>query len=76
MAEIIVVSHIRRNTTTQNTANLVRYMGTREGAVRAPAAEKPALATVRQQRLIKDLLQADGEAKKYSGYRLSSAELS
>ena len=68
MAEIIVVSHIRRNTTTQNTANLVRYMGTREGAVRAPAAEKPAPATVRQQRLIKDLLQANGEAKKYLEY--------
>ena len=68
MAEIIVVSHIRRNTSKQNIANLVRYMGTREGAVRAPSAEKPAPATVRQQRLIKDLLQADGEAKKYSEY--------
>ena len=44
-------------------------MGTREGAEHVPAAEKPGPSTVRQQRLIKDLLKAEPDAEKYLEYR-------
>ena len=69
MAKLIVVSHVTRNTPKQNAANLVRYMGTREGAEHVPVMEKPGPATVRQQRLIKDLLKAEPDAKNDSEYR-------
>ena len=69
MAKLIVVSHVTRNTPKQNAANLVRYMGTREGAEHVPVMEKPGPVTVRQQRLIKDLLKAEPDAKNYSEYR-------
>lgn len=69
MAKIIVTSRYIRNTPKRNAANLVKYMGTREGVERVPSAEKPAPATVRQQRLIKDLLKADADARNYLEYR-------
>ena len=69
MAKLIVVSHVTHNTPKQNAANLVRYMGTREGAEHVPVMEKPGPATVRQQRLIKDLLKAEPDAKNYLEYR-------
>ena len=69
MAKLIMTSRYLRNTPKRNAANLVRYMGTREGVERVPAAEKLAPATVRQQRLIKDLLKADADAKNYLEYR-------
>ena len=69
MAKLIMTSRYLRNTPKRNAANLVRYMGTREGVERVPAAEKPAPATVRQQRLIKDLLKADADAKNFLEYR-------
>ena len=69
MAKIIVTSRYIRNSPKQNAGNLVKYMGTREGVERVPSPEKPAPATVRQQRLIKDLLKADADAKNYLEYR-------
>ena len=69
MAKIIVTSRFIRNSPKQNAGNLVKYMGTREGVERVPSPEKPAPATVRQQRLIKDLLKADADAKNYLEYR-------
>ncbi|MBR4655466.1 MAG: hypothetical protein IKO68_02560 [Oscillospiraceae bacterium] len=69
MAKIIVTSRFLRNSPKQNAGNLVKYMGTREGVEHVPSPEKPAPATVRQQRLIKDLLKADADAKNYLEYR-------
>ena len=69
MAKIIVTSRFLRNTPHRNAANLVKYMGTREGVERVPSAEKPTPATVRQQRLIKDLIKADADARNYLEYR-------
>lgn len=69
MAKIIVTSRFIRNSPKQNAGNLVKYMGTREGVEHVPSPEKPAPATVRQQRLIKDLLKDDADAKDYLEYR-------
>ena len=69
MAKLIMTSRYLRNTPKRNAANLVRYMGTREGVERISVAEKPAPATVRQQRLIKDLLKAGADARYYLEYR-------
>ena len=69
MAKLIITSRYIRNTPKRSAANLVKYMGTREGVERLPSAEKPAPVTVRQQRLIKALLKADPEAKNYLEYR-------
>ena len=63
MAKIIVSSRYVRNTPKRSAANLVRYMGTREGVEKVPVGIEDGPATVRQQRLIKDLLKTDADAK-------------
>ena len=69
MAKFILVSHVVRNTPKRNASNLVRYMGTREGVEKLPPGKDDGDATVRQQRLIKNLIKADPDAKKYLEYR-------
>ena len=69
MAGFILVSHVVRNTPKNNAANLVRYMGTREGVEKLPPGKDDGDATVRQQRLIKSLIETDPDSKKYLEYR-------
>ncbi len=69
MADYILVSHVVRNTPKNNAANLVRYMGTREGVEKLPPGKDDGDATVRQQRLIKSLIETDPDSKKYLEYR-------
>ena len=56
MPKLIVTSRYMRNTPKRNAANLVRYMGTREGVEKVEQGIDHAPATVRQQRLIKEIL--------------------
>ena len=69
MAKIIVSSRYVRNTPKRSAANLVRYMGTREGVEKVPVGIEDGPATVRQQRLIKDLLETDADAKNTFEYQ-------
>lgn len=69
MAKIIVSSRYVRNTPNRSAANLVRYMGTREGVEKVPVGIEDGPATVRQQRLIKDLLETDADAKNTFEYQ-------
>lgn len=69
MAKIIVSSRYVRNTPKRSAANLVRYMGTREGVEKVPIGNEDGPATVRQQRLIKDLLETDADANNTFEYQ-------
>ena len=69
MAKIIVTSRVTKNSPAGNAGNLVKYMGTREGVEKLPLNEETVAATVRQQRLIKQILKADPDAKKYPEYQ-------
>ena len=69
MAKIIVSSRYVRNTPRSNAANLVRYMGTREGVEKVPVGVEDGPATVRQQRLINDLIKTDADAKNTFEYQ-------
>ena len=69
MAKIIVTSRVTRNSPKGNAGNLVKYMARREGVEKLPVNEANAHATVRQQRLINQILRADPEAKKYFEYQ-------
>lgn len=68
MPKIIVTSRYMRNTPKRNAANLVKYMGTREGVEKVARGIDHAPATVRQQRLIKDILKYDSDAARYPEY--------
>ena len=69
MAKIIVTSRVTKNSPKGNAGNLVKYMARREGVEKLPVNEANARATVRQQRLINQILRADPEAKKYFEYQ-------
>ena len=69
MAKIIVSSRYVRNTPKRSAANLVRYMGTREGVEKVPVGNEDGPATVRQQRLITDLIKTDADAKNTFEYQ-------
>ena len=69
MAKIIVTSRVTKNSPAGNAGNLVKYMGTREGVEKLPLNEETVAATVRQQRLIRQILKADPDAKKYPEYQ-------
>ena len=69
MPKIIVTSRIIRNSPKGNAGNLVKYMGTREGVEKLPMNETDQPATVRQQRLIRQILKADPSAKNYPEYQ-------
>ena len=69
MPKIIVTSRIIKNSPKANAGNLVKYMGTREGVEKLPRNETDQPATVRQQRLIRQILKADPDAKNYPEYQ-------
>ena len=69
MAKIIVTSRVTKNSPVGNAGNLVKYMGTREGVEKLPMKEETVAATVRQQRLIRQILKADPDAKNYPEYQ-------
>ena len=68
-AKIIVTSRYMRNTQKRSATNLVKYMGTREGVERVAHGIDSAPATVRQQRLVQDIIKFDRSAKDYGEYR-------
>ena len=74
MPKIMVTSRIIKNSPKGNAGNLVKYMGTREGVEKLPRNETDQPATVRQQRLIRQVLKADPDAKIYPEYQSFLAE--
>ncbi len=68
-SKIIVTSRYMRNTPKRSATNLVKYMGTREGVERVAHGIDSAPATVRQQRLVQDIIKFDRSAKDYGEYR-------
>ncbi len=69
MPKIIVTSRVIRNSPKGKAGNLVKYMAKREGVEKLPMNETDQPATVRQQRLIKQILKADPDAKNYPEYQ-------
>jgi hypothetical protein len=68
IAKIIVTSRYIRNTPKRSAKNLVKYMGTREGVEKVALGFDNAPVTVRQQRLVQDIIKFDSSAKDYSEY--------
>lgn len=69
IAKIIVTSRYMRNTPKRSATNLVKYMGTREGVERVAQGIDTAPATVRQQRLVQEIVKFDLSAKDYGEYQ-------
>lgn len=69
MPKIIFTSRYFKNPSKANVGKLLRYMGTREGVEKLPGGVDHAPATVRQQRLIRDILKADPSAETYLEYQ-------
>ena len=69
MSKIILTSRYFRNSSQANVGKLLRYMGTREGVKKLPGGVDYSPSTVRQQRLIKNILKADPSAEKYLEYQ-------
>lgn len=67
-AKIIVTSRYMRNTPKRSATDLVKYMGTREGVEKVAEGIDNAPATVRQQRLVQDIIKFDRSAKDYGEY--------
>ena len=57
-----------RNTPKRSVTDLVKYMGTREGVEKVAEGIDNSSATVRQQRLVQDILKFDSAAKDYGEY--------
>ncbi len=68
MAKIIVTSRYMRNSPKRSATNLVKYMGTHEGVERVAEGIDNTPATVRQQRLVQDIIKFDRSAKDYGEY--------
>ncbi len=68
IAKIIVTSRYMRNSPKRSATNLVKYMGTREGVEKVVEGIDNAPATVRQQRLVQDIIKFDRSAKDYGEY--------
>ncbi|WP_300684309.1 MobP3 family relaxase [Acutalibacter sp. 1XD8-36] len=69
MAKIIVTSRYMRNSPKRSATNLVKYMGTREGVEKVAEGIENSPATVRQQRLVQDIIKFDSAAKGYGEYQ-------
>ena len=65
MPKIIVSSRYTRNSPKRNAANLVEYMGTREGVEKVPAGRDKSPSTRQQFNLILDLAMKYKEANEY-----------
>ena len=68
-AKIIVTSRYMRNSPKRSATNLVKYMGTRESVERVAQGIDHSPATVRQQRLVQDIIKFDQAAKDYGEYQ-------
>ncbi|WP_330695023.1 MobP3 family relaxase [Acutalibacter muris] len=68
-AKIIVTSRYMRNSPKRSATNLVKYMGAREGVEKVDVGVDNTPATVRQQRLVKDIIKFDSSSKDYLEYR-------
>ena len=58
-----------RNTPKRSATDLVKYMGTREGVEKVAEGIDNSPATVRQQRLVQDIIKFDSSAKDYGEYQ-------
>lgn len=68
MPKIIFTSRYIRNPKSSNAGKLLRYMGTRESVEKVAVGVDRSLATVKQQRLIKNITQSFPETKDYLEY--------
>ena len=68
MAKIIITSRYMRNSPKRSATKLVKYMGTREGVERVAEGIDNSPATVRQQRLVQDIIKFDSSVKDYGEY--------
>ena len=68
MSKIIFTSRYMRNPKSSNAGKLLRYMATRESVEKVAVGIDRAPSTVRQQRLIKNILEAFPETKDYLEY--------
>ena len=68
MAKIIITSRYMRNSPKRSATDLVKYMGTREGVEKVAEGIDNSPATVRQQRLVQDILKFDSAVKDYGEY--------
>ena len=68
MPKIIFTSRYIRNPKSSNAGKLLRYMGTRESVEKVAVGVDRSPATVRQQRLIKNITQSFPETKDYLEY--------
>lgn len=67
-AKIIVSSRYMRNTPKRSATDLVKYMGTREGVEKVADSIDNSPATVRQQRLVNEIIKFDSAARDYGEY--------
>ena len=58
-----------RNSAKRSATNVVKYMGAREGVEKVDVGVDNTPATVRQQRLVKDIIKFDSSSKDYLEYR-------
>ena len=65
MPKIIFTSRYIRNPKNSNAGKLLRYMGTRESVEKVAVGVDRSPSTVRQQRLIKNILEVFPETKDY-----------
>ena len=68
MPKIIVTSRYMRNTPKRTAKNLVKYMATREGAEKTSPGFSHKPATIRQMRLIGEIIKSFPDAAEYSEY--------
>lgn len=68
MPKIIFTSRYIRNPKSSNAGKLLKYMGTRESVEKVAVGVDRSPSTVRQQRLIKNILEAFPETKDYLEY--------
>lgn len=68
MAKIFFTSNYYKNPSRANTGKLLRYIGTRESVEKLPEGIDHAPATVRQQRLINEVLKSFPHSRQYPEY--------
>lgn len=69
MAKIFFTCNYYKNPAKANTGKLLRYIGTRESVEKLPTGIDHAPSTIRQQRLITDIVKAFPHAKEYAEYK-------
>ena len=68
MAKIFFTCNYYKNPARANTGRLLRYIGTRESVEKLPTGVDHSPSTVRQQRLIADIIKSFPHSKKYAEY--------